>query len=124
MMACNKCNSTGYIEYYAHVQGGICFRCQGTGHHPGDGVENAELAVYEWVRDVNGERLIIDQLSLAPGMVRSFVAHRCNGPFIWIFAHYHGRTIAFQLGGNNMMRTEVTEEQYKLALEFIYGFND
>lgn len=27
--ACNKCNGTGYIPQYSHVQGGVCFQCMG-----------------------------------------------------------------------------------------------
>ena len=31
-VACSRCvNRSGYIRAFAHVQGGICFRCQGTG---------------------------------------------------------------------------------------------
>jgi hypothetical protein len=29
-LPCDKCNATGYIPPFAHVQGGICFRCRGT----------------------------------------------------------------------------------------------
>lgn len=28
---CPKCNGEGYLSYYAHVDGGICFLCGGTG---------------------------------------------------------------------------------------------
>lgn len=27
--ACSKCNGTGYIPQYNHVQGGVCFQCMG-----------------------------------------------------------------------------------------------
>lgn len=30
-MTCAKCNSTGYIAEYKHIQDGICFDCGGTG---------------------------------------------------------------------------------------------
>ena len=30
---CPKCGGTGYISYYDHVEGGICFLCDGTGLH-------------------------------------------------------------------------------------------
>lgn len=29
---CQKCNGTGYIEYFNYVDGGICYDCNGTGH--------------------------------------------------------------------------------------------
>lgn len=28
---CPKCGGTGYIDYYSHVDGGICFKCGGSG---------------------------------------------------------------------------------------------
>jgi DnaJ-class molecular chaperone len=28
---CDKCNGTGYIGRYKHIEGGVCFDCQGTG---------------------------------------------------------------------------------------------
>lgn len=28
---CNKCPGTGYLEQYAHVENGLCFRCNGSG---------------------------------------------------------------------------------------------
>lgn len=31
---CIKCGGEGYIPEYDHVQGGICFRCKGTGVDP------------------------------------------------------------------------------------------
>lgn len=30
---CPKCGGTGYIDYYNHVDGGVCFLCGGTGKH-------------------------------------------------------------------------------------------
>lgn len=30
---CQKCNGTGYIEYYNYHDGGRCYECDGTGHH-------------------------------------------------------------------------------------------
>lgn len=30
---CPKCGGTGYLKYYVHVEGGVCFRCGGTGRH-------------------------------------------------------------------------------------------
>lgn len=30
---CEKCGGTGNIFYYAHVKGGVCFRCGGTGRY-------------------------------------------------------------------------------------------
>lgn len=30
---CPKCDGTGYISYYGHVEGGVCFLCGGSGHH-------------------------------------------------------------------------------------------
>ncbi|GEM_PF-2342355 len=29
--SCKKCNGTGYIPEYKHIQNGICFSCWGTG---------------------------------------------------------------------------------------------
>jgi hypothetical protein len=34
--ACHRCGSPGYIEAYRHVEGGICFRCLGSGREPAD----------------------------------------------------------------------------------------
>jgi len=31
--SCFKCNGTGYIPEYHHIQGGICFSCWGSGSH-------------------------------------------------------------------------------------------
>lgn len=28
---CKRCGGTGFISYYAHVQGGVCFECGGSG---------------------------------------------------------------------------------------------
>ena len=28
---CPKCPGTGYIEQYAHIENGLCFKCNGTG---------------------------------------------------------------------------------------------
>lgn len=28
---CKKCGGTGYLSHYGHVQGGVCFRCDGSG---------------------------------------------------------------------------------------------
>lgn len=30
---CPKCGGTGYINYYSHVDGGVCFLCGGSGRH-------------------------------------------------------------------------------------------
>lgn len=30
---CPKCGGEGYINYYNHVEGGVCFLCGGTGAH-------------------------------------------------------------------------------------------
>lgn len=32
---CSKCNGRGYIDYYKHVEGGVCFDCNGTGIYEG-----------------------------------------------------------------------------------------
>ena len=31
---CPKCGGTGGIDYYPHVEGGICFKCNGSGYYP------------------------------------------------------------------------------------------
>jgi hypothetical protein len=31
---CVKCNGTGYIGIYSHIEGGMCFACRGTGVMP------------------------------------------------------------------------------------------
>lgn len=28
-VTCSRCNGTGYLSQYAHVEGGICFKCRG-----------------------------------------------------------------------------------------------
>ena len=33
-MGCTRCGGTGVIVAYLHVQGGICFRCRGSGEDP------------------------------------------------------------------------------------------
>lgn len=30
---CPKCGGTGYLNYYVHVEGGVCFLCGGTGEY-------------------------------------------------------------------------------------------
>lgn len=32
---CAKCNGRGYIDYYKHVEAGVCFDCNGTGIYEG-----------------------------------------------------------------------------------------
>ena len=32
---CAKCNGRGYIDYYKHVEAGVCFDCNGTGLYEG-----------------------------------------------------------------------------------------
>lgn len=32
---CSKCNGRGYIDYYKHVEAGVCFDCNGTGIYEG-----------------------------------------------------------------------------------------
>lgn len=32
---CPKCAGTGHLSEYSHVQGGVCFRCSGTGEYVG-----------------------------------------------------------------------------------------
>lgn len=29
LVSCNRCNGTGFIPEYSHVQGGVCFECHG-----------------------------------------------------------------------------------------------
>lgn len=31
MYKCSRCNGTGRLSCYNHVQGGVCFKCLGTG---------------------------------------------------------------------------------------------
>lgn len=33
-MKCTRCNGIGYVEKYAHIMNGRCFRCLGTGIDP------------------------------------------------------------------------------------------
>ena len=33
---CSKCNGRGYIDYYKHVEAGVCFDCNGTGIYEGE----------------------------------------------------------------------------------------
>lgn len=35
MATCRRCGGQGRIEHYRHVEGGVCFRCRGTGIEPG-----------------------------------------------------------------------------------------
>ena len=42
---CRRCNGHGYLAQYAHVYGGECFKCNGTGQNIGAGAKDA--AVYE-----------------------------------------------------------------------------
>jgi hypothetical protein len=30
-MVCYRCNGTGYVAAYAHIEGGACYGCEGTG---------------------------------------------------------------------------------------------
>ena len=37
-MPCCRCAGAGYFAAYAHVAGGVCFRCGGTGRDPAEGL--------------------------------------------------------------------------------------
>lgn len=50
---CPKCGGTGYINYYSHVDGGVCFLCGGTGKHPTQMVVRTE----EYQKKLNDKRL-------------------------------------------------------------------
>lgn len=28
---CNRCNGSGYLRQFNHVEGGVCFKCRGAG---------------------------------------------------------------------------------------------
>jgi len=32
---CHKCNGTGFLKQYEHVNNGVCYACDGTGGHGG-----------------------------------------------------------------------------------------
>jgi|GEM_PF-3079553 len=32
---CGRCGGSGYLPQYRHVEGGVCFRCRGSGIDPG-----------------------------------------------------------------------------------------
>lgn len=34
MEACDRCNGSGHIDQYKHIQGGICFKCKGNCYFP------------------------------------------------------------------------------------------
>lgn len=40
--ACPKCAGKGWIVGYEHVEGGICFKCGGSGYHPYTFIERTE----------------------------------------------------------------------------------
>ncbi|NMA54307.1 MAG: hypothetical protein GX952_00065 [Firmicutes bacterium] len=48
-MACVRCGGTGYLAQYAHVQGGVCFRCGGSGRDP-KSRSSAKQEIYKEVR--------------------------------------------------------------------------
>lgn len=50
---CPKCGGTGYIYYYSHVDGGVCFLCGGTGKHSTQVVVRTE----EYQKKLNDKRL-------------------------------------------------------------------
>lgn len=50
---CPKCGGTGYIDYYNHVDGGVCFLCGGTGKHPTQMV----VRTVEYQKKLNDKRL-------------------------------------------------------------------
>lgn len=33
--SCSRCSGSGYLPEFSHVEGGVCFRCRGTGRDPG-----------------------------------------------------------------------------------------
>lgn len=50
---CPKCGGTGYIDYYNHVEGGVCFLCGGTGKHSTQIV----VRTVEYQKKLNDKRL-------------------------------------------------------------------
>lgn len=50
---CPKCGGTGYIDYYNHVDGGVCFLCGGTGKHSTQMV----VRTVEYQEKLNAQRL-------------------------------------------------------------------
>lgn len=50
---CPKCGGTGYIDYYNHVDGGVCFLCGGTGKHSTQVV----VRTVEYQKKLNDQRL-------------------------------------------------------------------
>lgn len=114
MMACNKCNSTGYIEYYAHVQGGICFRCRGTGHHPGDGVDTCHVECFQWHLDEPEPRLVILQHEFTLDLAKTYVDKFLRDYWAWAIVTYHRKQWVYGLTADGIARMPVTStEQYK-----------
>ena len=50
---CPKCGGTGNIYYYAHVEGGVCFLCGGSGVHPTQVIVRRA----EYQRELDAKRL-------------------------------------------------------------------
>lgn len=60
MTECDRCNGNGTIRGYSHVQGGVCFKCGGTGKvatkRQPSAAQIAKKAAAEEARKANAER--------------------------------------------------------------------
>ena len=45
-MKCKRCDGDKYLQHFSHVQGGVCFRCNGRGVEPGGSPRTSPLPTY------------------------------------------------------------------------------
>ena len=70
---CPKCGGTGSIYYYAHVEGGVCFLCGGSGVHPTQVIVRRA----EYQRELDAKRLERARKA-APAVTRLFLSVRAS----------------------------------------------
>ena len=63
---CERCGGTGYINYFSHIDKGVCFKCEGSGTQETKRVEKIMTPDEAYRKDYNGvynQNLIVDEAS-------------------------------------------------------------
>ena len=64
---CGKCNGTGYIGHYKHIENGVCFACNGTGIH----VHTEKIMTPEYEMKLESRRKAREEKKLQKAMLES-----------------------------------------------------
>jgi len=75
MVKCDKCDGTGIIPIYMHVQNGVCFKCGGSGSIPESKLYNRGYII---ARDIAGMCDFSNHKPVKPGDFDEEVHNLCN----------------------------------------------